>query len=96
MYCYARAFMQREQQSGRWRDLNLLMVSATFQFFATSQKSIIQFALLWGSTWVVASLAIASVLTMALIANLIVSSTEIGPRAEEEAHLLLIEPRTVI
>ena len=35
-------------------------------------KSIIQFALLWGSTWVVASLAIASVLTMALIANFIV------------------------
>ena len=32
-------------------------------------KSIIQFALLWGSTWVVASLAIASVLTMALLAN---------------------------
>ena len=32
-------------------------------------KSIIQFALLWGSTWVVASLAIASVLTMALVAN---------------------------
>ena len=36
-------------------------------------KSIIQFALLWGSTWVVASLAIASVLTMALIANAVVA-----------------------
>jgi hypothetical protein len=36
-------------------------------------KSIIQFALLWGSTWVVASLAIASVLTMALLANAIVA-----------------------
>jgi hypothetical protein len=36
-------------------------------------KSIIQFALLWGSTWVVASLAIASVLTMALAANAIVA-----------------------
>ena len=33
-------------------------------------KSIIQFALLWGSTWVVASLAIASVLTMALVGEL--------------------------
>ena len=36
-------------------------------------KSIIQFALLWGSTWVVASLAIASVLTMALVANAVVA-----------------------
>ena len=35
-------------------------------------KSIIQFALLWGSTWVVASLAIASVLSMALVANFVV------------------------
>ena len=35
-------------------------------FMLLETKSIIQFALLWGSTWVVASLAIASVLTMAL------------------------------
>ena len=40
-------------------------------------KSIIQLALLWGSTWVVASLAIASVLTMALVANFIVSRMEV-------------------
>ena len=40
-------------------------------------KAIIQFALLWGSTWVVASLAIASVLGMALIATFIVSRVEI-------------------
>jgi hypothetical protein len=40
-------------------------------------KSIIQFALLWGSTWVVASLAIASVLTMALVANYVVSRVEV-------------------
>jgi hypothetical protein len=40
-------------------------------------KAIIQFALLWGSTWVVASLAIASVLAMALVANFVVSHTEI-------------------
>src|SRR4029453_18751337 len=46
-------------------------------FMLLESKSIIQFALLWGSTWVVASLAIASVLTMALIANFIVSTTEI-------------------
>jgi predicted membrane-bound spermidine synthase len=46
-------------------------------FMLLETKSIIQFALLWGSTWVVASLAIASVLTMALIANYVVSRTEI-------------------
>jgi hypothetical protein len=40
-------------------------------------KSITQFALLWGSTWVVASLAIASVLVMALAANFVVSRVEI-------------------
>jgi hypothetical protein len=40
-------------------------------------KSIIQLALLWGSTWVVASLAIASVLTMALVANFVVSRIEV-------------------
>jgi SAM-dependent methyltransferase len=42
-------------------------------FMLLETKSIIQFALLWGSTWVVASLAIASVLTMALLANAIVA-----------------------
>jgi SAM-dependent methyltransferase len=42
-------------------------------FMLLETKSIIQFALLWGSTWVVASLAIASVLTMALVANGIVA-----------------------
>jgi hypothetical protein len=42
-----------------------------------SAKSIIEFALLWGSTWVVASLAIASVLSMALVANYVVSKVEI-------------------
>jgi SAM-dependent methyltransferase len=46
-------------------------------FMLLETKSIIQFALLWGSTWVVASLAIASVLTMALIANAIVARVNI-------------------
>jgi SAM-dependent methyltransferase len=46
-------------------------------FMLLETKSIIQFALLWGSTWVVASLAIASVLTMALVANFVVSRYEI-------------------
>jgi len=46
-------------------------------FMLLETKSIIQFALLWGSTWVVASLAIVSVLTMALAANYVVSRVEI-------------------
>ena len=44
-------------------------------FMLLETKSITQFALLWGSTWVVASLAIASVLVMALAANFVVSSS---------------------
>jgi len=46
-------------------------------FMLLETKAIIQFALLWGSTWVVASLAIASVLCMALIANVIVDRVQI-------------------
>ena len=54
---------------------HFFLLGAGFMLLET--KSIIQFALLWGSTWVVASLAIASVLTMALIANRVVASVEI-------------------
>jgi spermidine synthase len=46
-------------------------------FMLLETKSIIQFALLWGSTWVVASLAIAAVLTMAMAATWIVSRVAI-------------------
>jgi len=46
-------------------------------FMLLETKAIIQFALLWGSTWVVASLAIASVLGMALVANYVVERVEI-------------------
>jgi len=56
--------------SGGW-SWQFFLLGAGFMLLET--KSIIQFALLWGSTWVVASLAIASVLTMALIANAIVA-----------------------
>ena len=42
-------------------------------FMLLETKSITQFALLWGSTWIVASLTIASVLTMALAATWAVS-----------------------
>lgn len=46
-------------------------------FMLLETKSIIQFALLWGSTWVVPSLTIVAVLVMALIANWTVSHVEI-------------------
>ena len=61
-------------QGGRW-SWQFFLLGAGFMLLES--KSIIQFALLWGSTWVVASLAIASVLTMALVANFIVAATEI-------------------
>jgi SAM-dependent methyltransferase len=61
-------------QGGRW-SWQFFLLGAGFMLLES--KSIIQFALLWGSTWVVASVAIASVLAMALVANFIVASTEI-------------------
>jgi SAM-dependent methyltransferase len=61
-------------QAGAW-SWQFFLLGAGFMLLET--KSIIQFALLWGSTWVVASLAIASVLTMALVANFVVAHREI-------------------
>ena len=61
-------------QEGSW-SWQFFLLGAGFMLLET--KSIIQFALLWGSTWVVASLAIAAVLTMALLANWIVTRVEI-------------------
>jgi SAM-dependent methyltransferase len=61
-------------QTGAW-SWEFFFLGAGFMLLET--KAIIQFALLWGSTWVVASLAIAAVLTMALIANFIVSRLDI-------------------
>jgi SAM-dependent methyltransferase len=61
-------------QGGRW-SWQFFLLGAGFMLLET--RSIIQFALLWGSTWVVASLAIVSVLAMALVANFIVSKVEI-------------------
>jgi len=46
-------------------------------FMLLETKSITQFALLWGSTWIVASLTIASVLTMAMAATWIVSRMKV-------------------
>ena len=59
---------------GAW-SWQFFLLGAGFMLLET--KAIIQFALLWGSTWVVASLAIASVLAMALVANFVVSRVEI-------------------
>jgi spermidine synthase len=61
-------------QAGAW-SWSFFLLGAGFMLLET--KSIIQFALLWGSTWVVASLAIASVLSMALVANYVVAKVEI-------------------
>jgi hypothetical protein len=61
-------------QGGQW-SWEFFFLGAGFMLLET--KAIIQFALLWGSTWVVASLAIASVLGMALVATFIVSRVEI-------------------
>jgi hypothetical protein len=64
-------------QRGRW-SWEFFLLGAGFMLLET--KAIIQFALLWGSTWVVASLAIAAVLAMALVANFVVSRVEIRRR----------------
>ena len=57
----------RASSRGRW-SWQFFFLGAGFMLLET--KAIIQFALLWGSTWIVASLAIASVLTMALAGDL--------------------------
>ena len=59
---------------GTW-SWNFFFLGAGFMLLET--KSIIQFALLWGSTWVVASFVIGSILVMALAANLVVSRVEV-------------------
>jgi hypothetical protein len=61
-------------EPGPW-SWQFFLLGAGFMMLET--KSIIQLALLWGSTWVVASIAIAAVLTMALVANFIVSRIEV-------------------
>jgi len=59
-------------------------------FMLLETKSIVQFALLWGSTWSSASLAIASVLTMALASAVVASRTEIRRRGVVAAALLAL------
>jgi spermidine synthase len=68
--------------------LHFFLLGAGFMLLET--KSIVQFALLWGSTWSSASLAIASVLVMALAAALVVSRVEIARRGVVVAVLVAL------
>ena len=62
-----------------WRSFpHFFFLGAGFMLLET--KSIVQFALLWGATWSSASLAIASVLVMALASTLIVSRVDLRRR----------------
>jgi spermidine synthase len=65
---------------------HFFLLGAGFMLLET--KSIVQFALLWGSTWTSASLAIASVLVMALASALVASRVEIRRRGVIAAVLL--------
>src|SRR5262249_44152162 len=58
------------------RPLYFFFLGAGFMLLET--KSIVQFALLWGSTWSSASLAIASVLAMALASTVVAARTDIS------------------
>jgi hypothetical protein len=59
-------------------------------FMLLETKSIVQFALLWGSTWTSASLAIASVLTMALLSTLAAARVELHRGAVAAALFSLL------
>jgi len=65
---------------------HFFLLGAGFMLLET--KSIVQFALLWGSTWSSASLAIASVLVMALASALVAGRVEIRRRGAIAAVLL--------
>ena len=67
---------------------HFFLLGAGFMLLET--KSIVQFALLWGSTWSSASLAIASVLVMALASALVAGRVEIRRRGFIAAALLAL------
>jgi SAM-dependent methyltransferase len=69
----------------RW-SWHFFLLGAGFMLLET--KSIVQFALLWGSTWSSASLAIASVLVMALASALTAGRVQIRRRGAIAALLL--------
>lgn len=64
----------RRGQGGAW-SWQFFLLGAGFMLLET--RAITQFSLLWGATWIVASLAIVSVLVAALAANYVVSVREI-------------------
>jgi len=68
------------------RTLHFFCLGAGFMLLET--KSIVQFALLWGSTWSSASLAIASVLVMALASTFVASRVDVRRGAPIAAGLL--------
>jgi SAM-dependent methyltransferase len=63
------------RRAGRGWSWEMFLLGAGFMLLET--KAITQFALLWGSTWVVASIAITGVLVMALAATIVVSRINI-------------------
>ncbi len=77
----------RGKGAGPW-SWHFFFLGAGFMLLET--KSIVQFALLWGSTWSSASLAIASVLVMALASALVASRVEIRRRGWIAAALLVL------
>ena len=77
----------RGKGAGPW-SWHFFFLGAGFMLLET--KSIVQFALLWGSTWSSASLAIASVLVMALASALVASRVEIRRRGWIAAALLAL------
>ena len=76
----------RTQTLDRFWSWHFFFLGAGFMLLET--KSIVQFALLWGSTWSSASLAIASVLVMALGSALVLSRVDIVRRWPVVAALL--------
>jgi len=83
----AAVWAARERRAGAW-SWHFFFLGAGFMLLET--KSIVQFALLWGSTWSSASLAIASVLVMALASALIVSRVAIRRRGLVAGALLAL------
>jgi hypothetical protein len=71
----------------RW-SWHFFLLGAGFMLLET--KSIVQFALLWGSTWSSASLAIASVLAMALASTLVASRVDFRRRLPIAAALIAL------
>jgi hypothetical protein len=80
-------WLARGSGSGAW-SWHFFFLGAGFMLLET--KSIVQFALLWGSTWSSASLAIASVLVMALASALVASRVEIRRKWLVAAALLAL------